>query len=370
MHVLYQNTLYAALQPTRKAAWSAAAAQALLSHYGEKSVGLAAELAMLFEAARDHERAADYYRVAAENAARVFAHHEAAALARRGLALLRRCRTRPNAHAANSPCKWPWGCSCRSSRVTRPRKWSAFTLAPALCEQEQETPSLFPVLWGLWMFYEVRCELGKSWELAERLFTLAQRSQDPAQLLQARQAMAITSLCLGDPAATREHMEQGIVLYDAKRDSIHTYIYGLDSGVACLAFGAVALWLLGYPDLAAQRSREALALSHELLQPSSQALALHFAGVVHQMRREPRAVLACADLCLAISAEHCLSFWHANGMMMRGWALSECGSVPEGITMLRQGLEAWLATGSLTYQTYYLGLLPVALGGRGARKTD
>src|SRR5207249_896985 len=60
VHVLYQNALYAALQPTRKAEWSAAAARALLGHYGEKRDGLAAELALLFEAARDHERAADF----------------------------------------------------------------------------------------------------------------------------------------------------------------------------------------------------------------------------------------------------------------------------------------------------------------------
>ena len=88
VHVLYQNALYAALQPTRKAAWSATTAQALLGHYGDKSAGLAAELAMLFEAARDRDHAAEYCLVASENAARIFAHHEAVALARRGLDLL------------------------------------------------------------------------------------------------------------------------------------------------------------------------------------------------------------------------------------------------------------------------------------------
>src|SRR3954451_10618363 len=83
VHVLYQNALYAALPPTRKAAWSAAAARALLGHHGEKGAGLAAELAMLFEAGRDFERAADYYLAAAQNAGRIFAHHESVALARR-----------------------------------------------------------------------------------------------------------------------------------------------------------------------------------------------------------------------------------------------------------------------------------------------
>src|SRR5262249_56956825 len=69
VHVLYQNALYAALQPTRKAAWSAAAARALLAHYGENSAGLAAELAALFEAARDPGRAADHYLPASGNPA-------------------------------------------------------------------------------------------------------------------------------------------------------------------------------------------------------------------------------------------------------------------------------------------------------------
>src|SRR5262249_38971463 len=37
VHVLYQNALYASWQPARRVAWSAAVAQALLSHYGEQS---------------------------------------------------------------------------------------------------------------------------------------------------------------------------------------------------------------------------------------------------------------------------------------------------------------------------------------------
>ena len=59
------------------------------------------------------------------------------------------------------------------------------------------------------MYDEVRPDLGKSPELAERLFAQAQRAQDLAQLLKARLALAVTSLSLGDPAATRELTEQG-----------------------------------------------------------------------------------------------------------------------------------------------------------------
>src|SRR5262249_27584753 len=123
-----------------------------------------------------------------------------------------------------------------------------YARARALCDQAPEAPRLFPVLWGLWMYYEVRGKLGKSRELGEQLFALAQSARDPAQLIQAHQGLTVTSLALGDPSAAIEHMEQAVGLYDPQRHGSHTYLYGQDPKVTCLSFGAVALWLLGYPD--------------------------------------------------------------------------------------------------------------------------
>src|SRR5262249_53454639 len=145
------------------------------------------------------------------------------------------------------------------------------------CEQLQEATLLFRVVWGLWMYYLVRPDLGKARELAERLFTLA---QDPAQLLLAHEALVVTFLHLGEPAVTRDHMERGIALYDLKRHRSLPAFYGRAPAVTCLAFGAVALWLLGYPDQAVERSRAAVALGAELRQPSTVGLALYFAAIL------------------------------------------------------------------------------------------
>jgi predicted ATPase len=198
--------------------------------------------------------------------------------------------------------------------------------------------------------------------LAERIFVLAQKADDSARLVQARQALAITSLWRGEPASTREHMEQGIALYDPERHSRHTYLYGLDPGATCLAFGAVALWLLGYPDQAVQRSREAVALGGKLGQPSTLALALYFAAVLRQYRREANGVHGCAEAITAIATEHGFSFWLASAQIMRGWASAEQGKLASGIAELRQGLTDWEATGGKTYRSYHLALLAEALG--------
>src|SRR5262249_17542969 len=138
-----------------------------------------------------------------------------------------------------------------------PEVEKVYTRARELCERLGETSQLFPVLWGLWLFHKARSELARAWAMAEDLFRLAQQPGDSALLLQSHQALAVTSLCRGEPAATREHMERGIALYDPGRHSGQTLLFGQDPGSACLAFGALALWLLGFPDQARARMREA-----------------------------------------------------------------------------------------------------------------
>src|SRR5262249_34878488 len=140
---------------------------------------------------------------------------------------------------------------------------------------------------------------------------------------------------------------------------------GQDPGVVCLGFGAMALWLLGYPDQAMQRGREAVALGGELGQPNTLALALYFASILQQYRHDGPAVHGIAEAVSAIAAEHGFSLWVAGGLIMHGWALAEQGAGASGIARLRQGLTAWDATGGEAHHTYHLALLAEALGREG-----
>src|SRR5262249_22624211 len=162
-----------------------------------------------------------------------------------------------------------------------------------------------------------------------------QNSQESAQLVQAYQALAVTTFCLGEPAATRQHMEEGISKYDPQRHSTHAYLYGQDPAAACLTFGAVALWLLGHPDHALARSREAIALAERLGQRSTLAVALHFAAVLRQFRREGPEVHKIAESAAANATEHGLSQWVAGSQIMLGWAVTQNGA-GDGIAELRQ----------------------------------
>jgi DNA-binding winged helix-turn-helix (wHTH) protein/predicted ATPase len=325
----------------------------------------AAELALHFAQGRDPERAVRYFEAAAHRAARHYAHREAIDYLHRGLGLVERL---PDADAVPAELRLQvnLGVHLQATQgFASPAARRSFERARALCERVDQGVLLFPVLWGLWLFHKVRSDLPRARPMADELYALAERLKDPALLLQSHQALAVTTLCAGEPALTREHMERGCGLYDPKRHHTHTFLFGQDPGVACEAFGAVALWLLGYPDQALDHSREAARRAHELGQPSSQSLALHFAAMVRQCRRDGPGARACAELALAIAADQGMKFWQAGGTILRGWSVADAGDLNGGIAMLQEGLEAWQATGSVTYRTYYLGLLAELIGRAG-----
>jgi predicted ATPase len=134
-------------------------------------------------------------------------------------------------------------------------------------------------------------------------------------------------------------------------------LYGADPGVFCLAWSPHLLWHLGYADQALTQSEVALALARKLSHPFSSALALDYAAMLHQFRREPGAVCDLAEAAMTLCAEQEFAYYLAWERIMRGWAVAEAGDRETGVAEMRQGLAALRATGAGLRQPYYLGLL-------------
>ncbi len=86
-HALYQESLYADIRPTRRAALSGTTAAVLLERYGQSSGEIAAQAAQLFEAAREWEAASKWFCVAARRAAGLATYREASELSLRAVAM-------------------------------------------------------------------------------------------------------------------------------------------------------------------------------------------------------------------------------------------------------------------------------------------
>jgi predicted ATPase len=125
---------------------------------------------------------------------------------------------------------------------------------------------------------------------------------------------------------------------------------------------ALALSLLGYPEQALQRSREALTLAQELSHPFSLAFVLSQTAMLHQFRREAQATRECAEAVMTLSTEQGFSRFLAMGTVLWGWVLTAQGHGEEGIAQIRQGLAAWQVTGQELGRPYFLALQAEAYG--------
>jgi adenylate cyclase len=361
-HELVHRVVSEGIAPSRRQRLHQRLAERLEAAHSANVNEVAADLAIRFDQGADAAKAAHYFAIAADRAARQYAHREAIDYLRRGLRAVDRLSV-ADRKEPELQLQLNLGVQLQiTGGFGDPQAGRAYARARDLCEQGGNCAQTFPALWGLWLYHKARSELGTAQAMALELFALARRLNDPSLELQAHQALAVTALCAGEPTAARRHMELGVALYDPERHHAHAYSFGQDPGVALRSFGALALWLLDYPNEALQASRDALRLSHELVQPSSQALALHFAAMLHQCLGDGQAALACADLALTIAAEQGHSFWQAGSTIMRGWAIAECGDRQQGIALIREGIESCQSTGNLTYCTYYMALLAEMLG--------
>ncbi len=242
-----------------------------------------------------------------------------------------------------------------------PEVGKAYARARELCQQVGATPQLFPVLYGLCGFYTNRAELSTARELGEQFLTLTQSVQDPALLMEAHYALGQVLFRLGEFALAQEHVEQGVALYNPQQHRSHAFLYGQDSGMACLLYAALALWHLGYPDQALKRIHDALTLTQELSHSYSRVGVPVITAMLHQFRQEGQIAQEQAEAAIALSNEQGFPLLLARGTILRGWALAEQGQ-EEGIVQVRQGLAALQTTGAELDRPYYLALLAEVYG--------
>src|SRR5689334_2201997 len=89
IHALYLDVLYQRVAPTRRRRIHGRIGERGETIYGDRAGEIAAELAVHFEQSQDIGRAVKYLLIAAENATRRSADHEAAALSKRALELMK-----------------------------------------------------------------------------------------------------------------------------------------------------------------------------------------------------------------------------------------------------------------------------------------
>ncbi len=367
VHVLYQNALYASLQPTRRAALSGRVAKALVTHHGAHVTSVAARVAVLFEAARDFASSAPFYFVAARHAAGLYAFREALALAERGLSGLRGLPVGPQRVQLELGLQMIRGLALRMMKGwAAPELEPVFIRARQLCHSLADPPELVPVLWALTLFYAIRGNLREYREKAEEVMRMADASGNPAFIMGGHHLVGVSGEFMGDMQESRRLLENGSALHVPADHAKYTAMYGLDPGMICRAMLSRPLWVLGYPDRALAQARETLTLARSQRQPMTLAFALLVLEGVHLYRGEPAEVIGLGDEVIELAREYGLAQEKEWGRAFQGSAKTALGRLDEGIDQLKDSLAVQQAIGSGLVRTAFLALLadPLCRAGR------
>lgn len=366
-HALHQEVVYERISTGRRVELHRRIGERLEAGLGERATEVATELAMHFERGRDVSRAIRYLRLAGQIATQRSATREAVGHLTKALDLLQaEPDTRQRAEQEVALQIALGGPLMAMKGRGAPEVEQVYSRAQELCQQIGESPRLFPVLWGLFLFRRSRGEVDVAHGFGQRLLALAQRTDDPGLLIEAHHALWATLFARGELVAARDHAARAVSLYDPDRHASLAAVYGNhDPAVCALGHGAWALELSGEPEQASRQSEDAVALARTLGHPFSEAHALLYAARLHQFRGDWRTTRDRAEAAAVLARERGFVQLQAWAAMTGGWALAEAGETEEGLATMRDGLGAIRALGSEDFKTYFLGLLAETLTNAG-----
>ncbi|MBV9198572.1 MAG: AAA family ATPase [Alphaproteobacteria bacterium] len=366
-HALVRDAAYASLLRRRREELHAQIAAVLESDFPDIVEGQPELVAQHFTEAGLTERAVAYWERAGEHAVARSANLEAIAHFGRGIEVL---NTLPESASRDQQELVMKLASINPLWASRgfgsPEAERAAASALELSRRSGiGTLAHFWALIGMAHLCVVRGNLPAARELGEEMLGVAERLEDPEPLTYARFLFGNTLFWFGELAAARSHLERAISLYNPERGREAAFRLGFNCGSNSYNFLGRVLWHLGYPDQALRCSRQAVAIADEISHPFSQAISLSWAAALHQLRGEVERTREVAEADLALTTEQIIPFFAAHAMVLRGWALAERGQFHEGIGRLREGVDAYQATGANLESPHWFALLAEAYGKAG-----
>ncbi len=339
-HALVQDAAYESLLKSRRQELHRRIATVLEQQFPETAETEPEILGHHFTAAGLHDEAIEYWLRAGRRAARSSANTEAVEHLNQGLALLDKL-PKSGAHDAReldflitllNPLIAAVGYST-------PEMARASTRALELCRQLDETARIFPVLYGQWVYYFAGGDVAKSCAMAADFLDLAERQQDQIPRMMGHRIVGAAAMFHGEHSVCRAHNEQSLAEFDPNKHASLASGYGQDLGAAILSYLSMSLCLLGYPDQAVVRGREALARARAVEHANTLAYTLwHVGTFLWWLLDDSDELRQATEEMLTVAAEPRMPIWTAAAMPFRGEVSRRSGKADSGLAKIEEGL--------------------------------
>ena len=231
--------------------------------------------------------------------------------------------------------------------LASPEARICFQHAESLCHALNRPRLLFSTLINQWRYSLVTEKVTVTLEIAERIYSLAQKQNDPAAMVGACSVMASTHYYLADDfEVVRRYAAHGVQIWRSEGAQTLPEEF-MASSVECLIYQGLSEWFLGEIASYQTTKLEAISLAKELNDMNALALALYAAAISASLERNPAEVERFAAELIELSTRYTFAFWLPGTNVLRGWVRSVSGETVEGLLLIKQGIEDYKATGSM-----------------------
>jgi len=361
-HALVQDAAYGTLLRKQRHALHARIAEALEDQFADIAESQPELLARHCTQAGLIEKAASLWGKAGQRSLERSAFAEAAEQLTRALtqiaalpatSVLRRAEIKLQVALVNA-LMYVRGYAAPETKAAAERARLLIEQAEALGEPLEDPLLLFSILYSFWVANTVAFKGDVCRDLSAHFLALAEKQGARVPLMVGHRLMGTTLLCTGDIAAGRIHVDRAIALYNPLEDRPLATRFGQDIRVVLLSWLSLALWVLGYPEVAFAVSARALSDAREIGQAASLMYALTVTVLTHIHGGNYPTARMQSDEAVALTSETGAVFWKAFALMNQGWLSAVNGKAEHAVRTISSGIASYRSTGATLLTPLYL----------------
>ena len=247
-----------------------------------------------------------------------------------------------------------------ATRESAPEARLCYERAEALCHSLHRPLDLYVALMGQWRYLLMTDRLSVAFQIAKRVYALAQKQHDARLKIGACNAMADTPFWMGDLETALQYQKRCSAIW--RSGGIRSQFEEVDSQlVACLCHEGLFQWHLGETATCRTPIAEAISLAKELSDMHGLALALSFAAMLDYFEGNSAELERLGSELIELSTRQHFAHWLAVGAVYRGSARSASGDAVEGLAWIEDGIRDYRAVGSVLLVPFCLALKAEAL---------
>ncbi len=340
-HNLFEQYLYQRLDAVTRAGLHEAIGLALEHHHLDRPV----QLARHFEAAGLMLKAADYWRLAGQQALRLAAYAEAHALLTHGLVLLADLPTSPERAQCELNLQLALGRALLAQGWGTADRARVFDRAFELAQQTGATIDFLHALYALAELSQGQGDIARSLTFGQELLRLAEQAGERLSIIEALFVIGSGYSITGQFAAACQHLERLLALTETTLSEALIGLGGMDLRVSGLAWLSLVSWITGEVDRAAGYDRQIMERLRQIDHPLTLGFALTASACPIMLLRGDLADAQAYLSLLHRVAEQTLPMFRPWDKVFAGY-VRVCQGEVAGLAQLRQGITEWDATGT------------------------